>query len=289
MKKLISILSFVALCPPAASWAQLFPPNTVGVTMGHVHLTVRDVEANKKFWGVLGGTPLRIDGTEVMKFPGVFVFLTPGAPPDGPPPVRLQVICGCPSDGFQPNVVNHLGFLVRDFDDYMARFKAAGLTMKDIPGNGRRQIIVFSPDNVALEIAEGKSIAFPITEQHFHFFAPAFLPENTHRVPAFAMYLWYAETFGATLTTVANLGAELPGANLRFSATPLPTAPTKGRAVDHIGFEVKNLEQFCKKLEASGVKFDKPYSKSRHEGFASAELTNPWGTSIELTEGLNRF
>jgi hypothetical protein len=47
--------------------------------------------------------------------------------------------------------------------------------------------------------------------------------------------------------------------------------------------------EVCKKLEASGVKFDKPYNKSRHEGFASAELTNPWGTSIELTEGLNRF
>jgi len=205
MRKLISILSFVALCPPAASWAQLFPPNIVGVTMGHVHLTVRDVEANKKFWGVLGGTPLRIDGTEVMKFPGVFVFLTPGAPPDGPPPVRLQVICGCPSDGFQPNVVNHLGFLVRDFDDYMARFKAAGLTMKEIPGTGRRQILIFSPDNVTLEMAEGKSIAFPIADQHFHIFAPAFLPEFPHRVVAFTMLSWYAEKFGAKFPGGGNV------------------------------------------------------------------------------------
>src|ERR1700674_4449259 len=80
-----------------------------------------------------------------------------------------------------------------------------------------------------------------------------------------------------------------PGANLRFSSTPLPTVPTKGRAVDHIGFEVGNLEAFCKKLEASGLKFDKPYSKSRHDGFASAELTDPWGVSIELTEGLSGF
>jgi hypothetical protein len=64
---------------------------------------------------------------------------------------------------------------------------------------------------------------------------------------------------------------------------------TKGRAVDHIGFEVRGLEAFCKNLEASGVKLDKPYSMSRHDGFASAELTDPWGVSIELTEGLNRF
>jgi len=49
-----------------------------------------------------------------------------------------------------------------------------------------------------------------------------------------------------------------------------------------------NLEAFCKKLEASGVKFEKPYSKSHHKDFASAELTDPWGTSLELTEGLSR-
>jgi len=290
MKKLVSILSLVVLWPAAASWAQLLPPNEAGVTMGHVHLHVRDVEANKKFWELLSGTALRIDGTDVMKFPGVFIFLTPGTPPDGGgPPSNLQVICGCPADGFEPSVVNHLGFLVRNFDEYMAKFKAAGLTLKGIPGTGRRQILVFSPDNEALEIAEGKSIAFPITEQHFHFFAPAFLPGYPHRVPAFAMYAWYNQTFGAKLTTDGNLGAELPGVNMRFSPSMLPTLPTKGRVVDHIGFEVKNLEQFCKKLEASGTKFDAPYSKTRHQGFASAELTDAWGVSLELTEGLNKF
>jgi catechol 2,3-dioxygenase-like lactoylglutathione lyase family enzyme len=59
--------------------------------------------------------------------------------------------------------------------------------------------------------------------------------------------------------------------------------------LDHVGFEVKDLEAFCRQLEADGVKLDKPYSKTRHASFASAELTDPWGTSIQLTEGLNRF
>jgi len=246
------------------------------------------MEANKKFWELLGGTPLEVDGTEVMKFPSAFIFLNPGTPPDGSPPTRIQVLCGCPSDGFEPSVLNNLGFLLRNFDEYMEKFRAAGLTTKIIPGTGRKQTLLFSPDNVALEIAEGKSLAVPITKMHFHFFAPAFMAEYPHRVPAFAMYLWYADLFGAKLES-ASLGAELPGLNMRFSSTPLPTAPTKGRAVDHIGFEVTKLEAFCKKLEAKGVKFDKPYSKSRHNGFASAELTDPWGTSIVLTEGLNRL
>ncbi len=287
MKRLLPILSLVVLWSPAGSWAQLQAPNEAGVTMGHVHLNVRDVEANKKFWQLLGGTPIEIDGTAVMKFPGVFVFLTPGTPPDGGGP-RAAIICGCPSDGIEPSVLNHLGFLVKNYDEYMAKFKAAGLKMAGIPGSGRRQLLLFSPDNVSLEIAEGTSIAFPITNQHFHFFAPAFIPEFPHRVEAFSMYLWYNKLFGAKLITNA-VGAELPGVNMRYSSTPLPTVPTKGRAVDHIGFEIKNLEAFSKKLEASGVKFDKPYSKSRHHGFASVELTDPWGTSLELTEGLNRF
>ncbi len=37
-------------------------------------------------------------------------------------------------------------------------------------------------------------------------------------------------------------------------------APTKGRTLDHIGFEIAGLEAFCKRLEASGIKFDEPYS-----------------------------
>ena len=65
--------------------------------------------------------------------------------------------------------------------------------------------------------------------------------------------------------------------------------PIKGRTLDHIGFEVTDLEAFCKKLEASGLIFDQPYSKRRHPSFASAELTDPWGISIESTEGLRKF
>ena len=65
-------------------------------------------------------------------------------------------------------------------------------------------------------------------------------------------------------------------------------AGTKGRAVDHVGFEVKNLEEFCKKLEAKGIKLTTPYRKEQGmNDLATAYITDPWGTSIELTEGLN--
>ena len=66
-------------------------------------------------------------------------------------------------------------------------------------------------------------------------------------------------------------------------------APTKGRALDHIGFEVKDLEAFCKKLEAAGVKLDMPYRNIPALSLSIAFLTDPWGTNIELTEGMNRL
>ncbi len=66
-------------------------------------------------------------------------------------------------------------------------------------------------------------------------------------------------------------------------------APTKGRALDHIGFEVKNPEAFCHKLEAAGVHFDVPFRKVPALGISVAFFTDPWGTYIELTEGLGKL
>jgi extradiol dioxygenase family protein len=59
--------------------------------------------------------------------------------------------------------------------------------------------------------------------------------------------------------------------------------------VDHIGFEVKDLEAFTKKLEAAGIKLDIPYRKVPALGIAIAFLTDPFGTYIELTEGLDKI
>jgi hypothetical protein len=67
----------------------------------------------------------------------------------------------------------------------------------------------------------------------------------------------------------------------------MPQAPTKGRSVDHIGFEIKNLDQFVKNLEASGIHTEAPIRTSPNASkLRLAFITDPWGTYIELTEGL---
>jgi catechol 2,3-dioxygenase-like lactoylglutathione lyase family enzyme len=104
------------------------------------------------------------------------------------------------------------------------------------------------------------------------------------------MKKWYVETFGAAPGKRGRFEADdLPGVNLTFAPSETALPGTKGRVLDHIGFEIKNLEAFCKKLEAGGTKFDLTYRKIPPLGISIAFLTDPWGTSIELTEGLDKL
>jgi hypothetical protein len=74
---------------------------------------------------------------------------------------------------------------------------------------------------------------------------------------------------------------------IRAKGEPRPS--NRGSALDSIGFEVVNLPGFVTKLEGAGVKFDEPYSTTRHKSYASATFTGPGGEVVELTEGLRKF
>ena len=104
-----------------------------------------------------------------------------------------------------------------------------------------------------------------------------------------ALQAWYVKTFGATAGKRGNFpGAMIPGGEVDFSKAQQAQAPTKGRTLDHIGFEVKGLEAFCKKLQADGANFDMAYRElPQLGGLKIAFIIDPIGTRIELTEGLS--
>ncbi len=83
MKKLIFVLCLAAIFPARLSWAQLAAPNDAGVAMGHIHLVVRDLDAYKKFWLAMGGTPGELGANLSFKFPGVLIFVRKGEPSGG--------------------------------------------------------------------------------------------------------------------------------------------------------------------------------------------------------------
>src|SRR5688572_18163566 len=74
---LVSVLGLTVLWPISDSSAQLSAPNKAGVAMGHLHYYVPDVEAYKKFWIAVGGTPAKkLGAIEVIKFPEVLILIS---------------------------------------------------------------------------------------------------------------------------------------------------------------------------------------------------------------------
>ena len=246
--------------------AQTLPPNPLGVTMGHVHLNSKDIEANKKIFVAMGGVATSDGPRERVTFPGVVVNLNLGAA-NAPPP----------TGGTIGSVVNHVGFIVKSVPDSVAKWKAAGVNV--LPGNNGRldQAYVETPDGLRMEILEDKNQAMPIRHEHVHFFVPE---AEVPKVQA-----WYAKIFGAKEGTRNNAPVDdIPGVQLRFAKADAAQATTKGRVLDHIGFDITNLEAFNKKLEANGVKLDRPLTRNEQSGDALEFITDPWGTYIELNE-----
>jgi catechol 2,3-dioxygenase-like lactoylglutathione lyase family enzyme len=174
-------------------------------------------------------------------------------------------------------VVNHVGFIVKNVQEQVAKWKAAGVPVEPGANNRQDQAYVNTPDGLRIEILEDKNQPMPIRHEHVHFF----LPE-----PAIAQSQgWYGKIFGAKASTRNNGAvADIPGVQLRYNKADMAQAPTKGRVLDHIGFDVTDLQAFIKKLEANGVKLDRPYTKNEQTGVALAFITDPFGTYIELNQ-----
>ena len=268
MKSTLALMITAALIGPAH--AQLASPNDAGVAMGHVHLNVTDVEVQKKFWTEqFGAVPLKKPGLQGVKIPGMLILF------------RQQA----PTGGSEGTMMDHFGLKVPSTAEALKRARAAGIKVQsEFKGTeGFPNAYLIGPDDVKIELQEDTSLTAPAIAYHLHFMNAA----GDH----IKLMNWYAQTFGAVVKKRGQHdAADIPGMNLTFGVTRNPpTIGTKGRSVDHIGFEVKNLEAFCKKLEANGVKLDAAYRKLPSAGIALAFLTDPFGTYIELTEGLDQF
>jgi catechol 2,3-dioxygenase-like lactoylglutathione lyase family enzyme len=268
MKRLIAIAA-VACLAAAPAFAQLVEPNQVGVRMGHVHLAVRDVEAQKQFWvTVMGGTVVKNGPLELIQFPGVFVMLRKSdtaTPPAG-------------------SIVDHFGFVVKDMPAALAKWKKAGVKID--PTENPNEVYLLAPDGIRVEVYGEPALPTPVAMNHIHFF-----PGDAAPIKA-----WYVKAFGANpgrRPCVACLAKprmieadDLPGVNLSFSPGTMPPQPSKGRAIDHVGFEVDNLEAFVAALAAKGIQIEAPIRQVQGANVKIAFLTDPFGTYIELTEGL---
>jgi catechol 2,3-dioxygenase-like lactoylglutathione lyase family enzyme len=274
---LFTLVAIVSVANPALAQLPLLKDNTL--VYAHHHLNVPNIEESKKFWvDTLGGTAVTAGPLQMVKFPNVIIVFTQRAP----------------TGGSKGTTVNHVGFTVPSVRKILDKVKAAGyavVTRDEAPASmpvkddiayveATKQNIayVMLPEGTKVEFVETASAAAPVANHHVHFY--------TDKVDE--MQAWYVKTFGAKAGMRGTFkAADLPGVNLTFSNSTDAVTGTRGRALDHIGFEVKGLEAFCKQLEAQSIKFDRPYGYIPQIGFAIAFLTDPFGTYIELTEGMD--
>jgi catechol 2,3-dioxygenase-like lactoylglutathione lyase family enzyme len=253
----------VAATTPGSAAPSATAPAEARVSNSHIHLFTKDPEVQRHFWvDVMGATAGKMGpDRDMYTLPKVLVIVDKGNP----------------TAGTEGSIVNHVGFKVRDMKDILDKVAAQHFTIqvenpnKDNP----TQAFFLGPDDIRIELLADKNLTTVSENHQVHFFTP----------DIDAMQKWYVTNFGAAPAAFGKVKlATLPGVTLLFSPTETPVTGTKGRALDHIGFEVKDLEGFCKTLEANGVKLDTPYRKIPQMGFAVAFLTDPWGTRIELTE-----
>jgi catechol 2,3-dioxygenase-like lactoylglutathione lyase family enzyme len=264
----LSLTAVLALLIASPAFAQLAPPNKAGITYGHVHLTVRDMEVHKKLWvDHFGGVVVQKGQLTAVRLPGMLIAFRVAEP----------------TSGSMSTVMDHFGFKVQNMADVLAKWRAAGYEVQSefTGAEGFPNAYLMGPDGVRIELQEDKALAVKASAYHIHFLTPDYVK----------LMNWYVETFSLTPRKRGSLDttADAPGMNLSFGNSETARKGTRGSAIDHIGFEVDNLEAFCKALEAKGIKFDVPYREVPSIELKIAYITDPSGVYIELTEGYDKY
>jgi predicted enzyme related to lactoylglutathione lyase len=261
--KLIIAISLL-LCVAFPVLAQLPAPNADGASAGHHIFRAKDVEAANRFWMTLGGEPAALATIKLMKFPGVLLFIS--APRGANPAPSVG--------GNHGSTVEYVTFKVKDLNASVTKWKEAGLAPKNENGG----VTLVGPDEVQVRVTEDRSLAAPIASDGL-----VMNVANAAEVSA-----WYAKWFGAKISQIGrDTIGEIPGARIVFHVTKDPIAPTRGRSLALLGFEVKDLQEFVKKYQDAGGKLDGQIATASAAKLSVVQLTDPWGTSIEVSQGLN--
>jgi len=280
----LALVVAAATSRPAAQMLNAAAP----IRVGHYHLNVTSVDEHKKFWvDTLGGTATKVGAEDAVSFGDVLVVLKVSKP-SGPT---------------RGTTFDHIGLAVPSVPEMTTKVVARGYQLTvgresappptaAAPGTsavyGRFSYLV-GPDGFKVELVTAPEAKAPAT-------VPAIAHHHVHYVnPQYVeMGQWYMKALDATLRpggTDFFFGADLPGIGYMLNFFKWegqgPLVGTKGRALDHVGYEVRNLEAFAKGLAAKGITLTEPYR--RVDGIGYAAMADPWGTQVELTEGYDRF
>jgi catechol 2,3-dioxygenase-like lactoylglutathione lyase family enzyme len=173
----------------------------------------------------------------------------------------------------QGSVVDHHGWSVPDLGATMERLVAAGATALDGPRTvgdvGLKISFLEDPWGSKLELLEDADL---LGFHHVHVVTPDPASERD----------WWLDRFGGEAARFKGLvdGIRHPGFWILFRESPEATAPTTGRAIDHLGLRVDDVDAACRALaEHEDALEGEPaaFGPNRY-----AFLSSPAGVRIEL-------
>jgi catechol 2,3-dioxygenase-like lactoylglutathione lyase family enzyme len=283
------LLSF--LCTTAYS-QMLASFNDDGLTYGHVHLNVADMDRHIQILEDHFGGRTVEKGRNAQGDPILTAIV-----------LNNTLIALSPREPTMPSrqtAMDHWGVKVRNMEDFLAKWRADGLPVTTaawaaalpnepngftgdtfIGAEGQINAFVDFPNGARVELQEDQGLQQEVTGYHIHFNTPG------HE----ELLEWYTELFNLEIRPRGAIGTttNVPGMNLSFGGGGADRAATQGTAIDHIGFEIDGLEEFCRKLEAAGIEFQVPYTEVPAIDLNIAYIIDPRGVRIEFTEGYDEY
>lgn len=252
-----------AMLAVGSAQAQLAAPNAEGISAGHTHLVVPDIAKHRGIWKSFGATEVTQGRLQLLGFPGMYILLREGT-------------ATAPS---AQTTANHIGFMVNNYADFKAKLEAIGGVSYVLDDASNGQILADLPDGIRIEFNVDTAQREPIIFHHTHLSA----------LDGAALRDWYVKVFGAEVGERRGLpSAVIPGGRVDFipARGEAPKA-SQGTAIDHIGFEVASMDAFKAKMDSLGIPFARAPERRDDIGLTIAFITDPVGTYIEITEGLD--
>jgi catechol 2,3-dioxygenase-like lactoylglutathione lyase family enzyme len=224
----------------------------------HLHLTAPDPAAAADWYATqLGGSRRSYGEYELAVFDGHF----------------FTWYRGDDAERSHGSALDHFGWSVRDLEATMERLVAAGATALDGPRTvGEAQLKISfldDPWGAKLELLEDSDL---LGFHHVHVVVPE--PETERG--------WWRERFGGETAEFKGLVPGLRHARhwMLFRQSADASAPTAGRAIDHLGLRIENLDAACGRLVERGDALESEPAAFGDNRFAF--LSSPSGVRIEL-------
>lgn len=229
----------------------------------HVHLSAPDTKAAAEWYAKhFGGEVTKSGPFDATLFGEALVKFKAGKPGFG---------------GSQGTSVDHIGFSMPGLEEKMKALEADGAKVlgqvREVPAGGFSFAFVEDPWGTKIELIDDAEL------RGFHHVHIRVQERDT-------VLKWFTETFGGEVAPFKNMAA-LPGIKydgmwLLAMESREPVEPIVDRAIEHLGWRMKDIRELAAKLEGQGTKFLVPLRES--EGHLMAFIEGPQGIKIELVE-----